>query len=286
MSAPHSTESSTLNRPGGWLDYSVAGAGDPVIFIHGFGLDAGMWDAQWPAFTERHRSIRYDLRGYGRSSMPDGAYSHVDDLLALMDALDARPAHLVGLSMGGRFALRVAKAVPDAVRSLTLVDTALDGHLWSGDWLRRWRGMSEAAKRGDVPGAKQLWLEHPLFEPALRHPAIATALETMVQQYSGWHWQHKDLDQVPVPPSAEVLATIATPTLVIVGQHDLPDFQAIAQRVAVEMPHATLRSIARAGHMANMEAPQAFNEWVLQHLQRHSALAPLNAQTDTRAPVR
>ena len=269
MSVPNSDESSTLELPGGWLNYSVAGEGDPVIFIHGFGLDAKMWDAQWPAFTARHRAIRYDLRGYGRSSMPDGAYSHVDDLLALMDLLNARPAHLVALSMGGRFALRAAEARPEAVRSLTLVDTALDGHRWSEDWLRRWRGMSDAAKSGDLAGAKLLWLDHPLFAPARRQPATAAALQTMVAQYSGWHWRQKDLDQAPAQPSSEILAAIATPTLVIIGEHDLPDFHDIARRLGAEMPQATLRTIAQAGHMANMEAPQVVNELVLQHLRRH-----------------
>ena len=70
---------------------------------------------------------------------PTAPYSHVDDLLALIDFLGARPVHLVGLSLGGRVALRVAAQQPEAVRSLTLADPAMDGHAWSGDWLQRWR---------------------------------------------------------------------------------------------------------------------------------------------------
>ncbi len=99
---------------GGRLEYAVAGDGEPVVFLHGFGLDSEMWEPQWDAFSERHRVIRYDLRGYGRSSLPNGPYSHVDDLLGLIDFLRARPAHLVGLSMGGRIALRVALQAPEA----------------------------------------------------------------------------------------------------------------------------------------------------------------------------
>src|SRR5258708_30615710 len=92
-----------LDRPdGGWLQYAVLGSGDPVVFIHGFGLDFGMWDPQWPSFSVRYRAIRYDLRGYGGSSLPGGPSSHVDDLLALIAHLDARPAHLVRLSLVGR----------------------------------------------------------------------------------------------------------------------------------------------------------------------------------------
>lgn len=84
----NSNELRRLDHADGVLQYAVAGDGEPVIFIHGFGLDSEMWAPQWPVFAERYRTIRYDLRGYGRSSLPEGAYSHVD-LLALIDFLGA-----------------------------------------------------------------------------------------------------------------------------------------------------------------------------------------------------
>jgi 3-oxoadipate enol-lactonase len=264
---PH--EMRSFEHGDGSLRYAVAGNGDPVLFIHGFGLDSDMWAPQWPAFAKNYRAIRCDLRGYGRSSLPAGPYSHVDDLLALMDFLESRPAHLVGLSMGGRYALRLAQAAPKAVRSLTLADTALDGHVWSDEWLRRWRLMSEAAKAGDMAGARQHWLSHSLFSPAHEQGPVAAALAAMVERYSGWHWRQRDPDAGPSPPIAEVLATIAVPTLMIVGERDLPDFQNIAQRVAKALPQAQLRTIAGAGHMSNMEAPEEFNRLVLEHLARH-----------------
>ena len=258
-----------LERGDGALQYAIAGDGDPVVFIHGFGLDSEMWAPQWPVFAERYRTIRYDLRGYGRSSLPQGPYSHVEDLLALIDFLGCGPAHLVGLSMGGRYALRVAHAAPAAVRSLTLADTALDGHVWSADWLRRWRQMSDAANAGDIAAARQHWLRHALFEPALEDPKTAAALETMVARYSGWHWRERDPDLAPAIPIADVLPGIAIPTLVMVGERDIPDFQTIARRVAKDMPNAELRTIPGAGHMSNLEAPQEFNRLVLEHLRRH-----------------
>jgi pimeloyl-ACP methyl ester carboxylesterase len=258
-----------FERPNGWLRYEVAGDGDPVVFLHGFGLDAAMWDPQWPTFSAAYRTIRYDLRGYGASSAPAGPYSHVDDFLALTEFLRARPAHLVGLSMGGRYALRVAVQNPEAVRSLTLADTALDGHTWSPEWLQRWQEIARAARRDDILGARQLWLKHPLFEPARRQQAVAEALETMIARYSGWHWREKDPDVTPVPPTAEVLARISVPTLMIVGELDLPDFRNIARRIAAGMPHVTLRAMPNAGHMANLEAPDEFNDLVLEHLRRN-----------------
>jgi 3-oxoadipate enol-lactonase len=257
-----------FERPAGWLQYEVAGDGDPVVFLHGFGLDAAMWDPQWSTFSASHRAIRYDLRGYGASSAPAGPYSHVDDFLALTEFLRARPAHLVGLSMGGRYALRVAVQNPEAVRSLTLADTALDGHAWSQEWLQHWQRITQAARRDDIFGARQLWLKHPLFEPARHQPAVAAALETMVARYSGWHWRERDPDVTPAPPTAEVLARISVPTLMIVGEFDLPDFRNIARRIAAGMPLVTLRTLPKSGHMANLESPREFNDLVLEHLRR------------------
>lgn len=250
---------------GGRLRYFIAGKGDSLVLLHGFGLDSSMWDPQWPIFTRHYRSIRYDLRGYGASSVPAGRYSHVDDFLALTDFLKAQPAHLVGLSLGGRLALRIAAQAPQIVRSLTLVDAALDGHAWSEDWSERWQAMVTAGKT-EVIQAKSLWLQHDLFEPARTRPAVAEALEAMVRRYSGWHFHNDDPGVGPSTPVAEILSTIRVPTLVIVGSLDLPDFQAIALRLADEMPRASLKIIPNVGHMPNLEDSHQFNQLVLAHL--------------------
>jgi 3-oxoadipate enol-lactonase len=269
MIQPDSSDSLLLTRAdGGCLQYATAGDGAPVVFVHGFGLDSSMWDPQWAAFATRHRVIRYDMRGYGGSSVPEGAYSHTEDLLALIDFLGAHPAHLVGLSLGGRVALRVAAQHPEVVRSLTLADPALDGHIWTEDWLQRWRSMTAAAKLGDLSGAKKLWREHILFAPANAQPRVADSLREMIDRYSGWHLRYPDPGTAPQTTIAQMLPSISIPTLVMVGELDLPDFQAIARRLGKELPQAELQTIAGSGHMSNMEAPQIFNDLVLGFLQR------------------
>src|ERR1700674_3686887 len=113
----------------GDLFFESVGEGEAVVFLHGFGLDSRMWDPQFDALQSTYRVIRYDLRGFGRSSLPpQTAYAQEDDLNALLSSLDAAPAHVVGLSMGGNMALRFAAAYPQSVRSLVLADSALDGH--------------------------------------------------------------------------------------------------------------------------------------------------------------
>ena len=74
----------TLAHNGGDLHWEAAGAGQPVVLVHGFSLDRRMWDDQFAPLAEHFRVVRYDLRGFGKSSVPNGPYSHVDDLAALV----------------------------------------------------------------------------------------------------------------------------------------------------------------------------------------------------------
>ena len=250
----------------GRLHYEMAGSGTPVVLIHGFALDRTLWNPQWPAVMQRGRAIRYDLRGYGESTLPEGPYDHVADLRALLAALDAQPAHLVGLSMGGRVALQLALEAPTAVRSLTLVDSVLDGYRMSDAWSQQWRAVVALGKGGDLPGAKRLWLEHELFALTRSRPGPAEALAAMLARYSGWHWQHADPGGAPARPAIELLSTVAVPTLIVVGEHDLPDFHGIARRLAADIPGSTLRVIVGAGHLPSLEAPREFNDLLLAEL--------------------
>jgi 3-oxoadipate enol-lactonase len=237
------------------------GSGVPVVLLHGFGLDQRMWDDQAVVLAERFFVIRYDLRGYGRSSLPTGEpYAHAEDLFALLSSLNAKPAHVVGLSNGGRHALRFALAYPQALRSLTLVGSALDGHFWSPQWQAMWNLVDGTAKAGDLTGAKRLWLDHPLFGPAREQAGVAARLRDMVQDYSGWHWIHTDPGVAPDPPAINRLDAIHVPTLIVVGDRDLPDIHRIADALRSGISGAELVAMPRVGHMANMEAPAEFND--------------------------
>jgi pimeloyl-ACP methyl ester carboxylesterase len=249
------------------LYYEMAGAGLPVVFVHGFTLDTRMWDAQFDVFAERYQAIRYDVRGFGRSPVGDvTSYSALDDLQALLDHLGIESAALVGLSMGGGIVTSFALAHPKRTRALITVDSNLWGHVWSEGW-----GASFAPQRGilresGVAGVKQFWLAHPLFGPASEKPAVRQQLKQIVDDYSGWHWQNRDPERGLDPPTAQRLAEIQAPTLVVVGERDLPDFQSIADRLAREISNARKVVLPGVGHMANMEDPSGFNEAALEFL--------------------
>jgi 3-oxoadipate enol-lactonase len=243
------------------LYYEAAGAGPALLLLHGFSLDMRMWDDQVAALAPRRRVIRYDMRGFGRSAAPSAEpFSHAADLRALLDFLGVEAAAVAGLSMGGAVALDFALSSPRRASALILIGGQLEGVPWSPELLAPMKAARQAARAGDMDGARALWLAHPFFAPALGLPAAAPRLRQMVAGYSGWHFATRSPEQSSAPPAAERLEQVAAPTLVIAGEADVPEFRAMAEQLARRIPHARLATIAGAGHLAPMEAPGPVNE--------------------------
>ncbi len=252
------------------LHYESIGHGPPIVFLHGFSLDLRMWEPQLAAFAAHHTVIRYDLRGFGKSPLPTEAYSHVDDLIELLDQLRLEQVSLVGLSRAGGVAINFAMAHPQRVDKLVLVDTVLDGHRWSQEQLASDDAVWNSAREEGLEAGKAAWLRHPIFATAMANPSVAAALITMVNDYSGWHFLNRDLAIRVKPPASQRLHEIACPTLVVVGEKDLPDFQQITDTLATTIPIARKVVLANTGHLPNMEVADMFNAEVLEFINRSS----------------
>jgi pimeloyl-ACP methyl ester carboxylesterase len=264
-------ESGLIKADGANLYYEATGTGDVVVLIHGFTLDTRMWDDQFLPFAERFRVIRYDLRGFGRSDPPIGnPYSHARDLQALFDQLDIELAHLVGLSKGGAVALDFALTYPQRCRTLVLIDTVVHGYRWSGAGSDRNALVWQRAREAGIPAAKESWLAHPMFAPAQQQPAVAERLARIVADYSGWHFVNDNPEQGLEPPAAQRLAELNMPILALVGEQDTPDFRQMTELIEREAPLAHRIILPGVGHMANMEAPEAVNELVVQFITKNS----------------
>jgi pimeloyl-ACP methyl ester carboxylesterase len=248
-----------MRVPGGELYYEAQGDGVPVVLVHGLALDARMWDDQVPALEEIARVVRYDVRGFGRSTRDaDTAYSHADDLWSLLDHLKIDKAVLVGLSMGGRIVVEATLAAPERVRALVLLDAVLDGVAWDADSKRGIQAISEGLRFGGLEEAKAAWLRHDFFVPAQRTPDLARRLAEMVGDYSGVNWTSAD-PHTPHPNSIEFLPTIAAPTTVVTAELDVPCFHEMSDVLADRIPGARKLMVPGVGHMINMEAPEAVN---------------------------
>jgi pimeloyl-ACP methyl ester carboxylesterase len=257
------------------LVYELRGQGPTAVLLHGFTLDLRMWDDQLPGLLDRFRVLRYDRRGFGRSDLPEPGlqFSPVEDLCALLAYLGIRKAHLIGLSAGGGLAVRFALEHPELVDRLVLVDSALEGFEWSADYRESYDRIDKVAESQGVGAARALWLSHPLFAPAREHPEIANRLAEMVGDYTGWHWLHDSVSPGLDPPAAKRLGSIQHPTLVMAGARDVPDHLNVTRVLARGIPGAQEIVIPGAGHMLNMEAPDEFNQLVLEFL-RSTPSAP------------
>ena len=243
------------------LYYEVAGGGDAVVLLHSFTLDVRMWDAQYELLARGHRVIRYDARGFGRSALPQAgeAYAHHEDLAALLAHLRVDQPHLVGHGMGGRFALDYAVSYPGRCRSLAVVDTVVGGWPWSRVFLEGYAPVIAAGRRKDVAAAKAAWLAHPVFAPVRERPGAFAQVERMVRDYSGWHFVNVDPARSVTPPTLTQLGAVKAPALVLVGEHDLPDFRQMSERVARDLRARREVVVPGAGHLTPMESPADVN---------------------------
>jgi pimeloyl-ACP methyl ester carboxylesterase len=263
------TRQGTASVNGTHLYFEIAGEGRPLVLIHGNTLDVRMWEDQIEAFAAKYQVIRYDMRGFGRSALPTAeTYAPADDLKALLSFLGVAHAHILGLSRGGVVAIDFALSHPEMTDALIVVDTAWREFPWQA-FGELTTAVRSAATTSSIDAARECWKSGALFAPALEHPRIAARLGQMVADYSGWHWVNQEQLRLLEPPPTEQLHTIGAPTLVIVGERDMPEFHAIADLVHQRVPEASKVVMPGVGHMSNMEDPARFNQVVMDFLTEH-----------------
>ena len=249
------------------LHYETAGAGQPLVLIHGFTLDTRMWDDQFDLFARRYRVIRYDVRGFGRSAVPaDEPYTHHGDLKALLGHLGIAHAHILGHSMGSGIALDFVLAYPALADSLISVGTVVHGLAWLPEFRAHFRSLFEIANTSGVEAAKAEWLHGPVFAAAMAKPDVAPRVARIVNDYSGWRWTHHNSKVDLQPPAGDRLEEVRVPTLIVVGEHDIPNVLRMADALQARASDVRRVTIPGVGHMPNMEEPESFNRAVLDFL--------------------
>jgi 3-oxoadipate enol-lactonase len=263
-------DSAVNGRTSSGLAYEVAGTGEPLVLVHAGVADRRMWDPQWRAFTAEHRTVRYDVRGFGESLPPTGPWSQHADLLGLLDALGIRRAHLVGVSMGAGIVVEAALAQPQLAASLVLA--APGGALYgeaTADLKAVWQDEIEALDRGDLDAAVEAnlraWVDGLGRSPDAVDPAIRRFVGQM--QRDALELPEWDPDGAPEtelePPAHARLAEIACPTLIIVGEADQIATLEAANRLAEDVPGAQYVSWPDAAHVLTLERPREFERLVL-----------------------
>ena len=252
---------------GTMLYYREAGEGDLAVFIHGFPLDHSVWLDQLAGLAHVRHCVAPDLRGYGRSDPivePSLSMEVIaDDIAALVEALGAESADIVGLSMGGYAALALYELRPAMVRSLTLVDTRATPDSAEARAARDTLA-DQLIEQGRAPFAGQM-IPTLLGRSAgrtvrsrVRSMIEGARYETMVASLEGMKER---------PDRTVLLPQIAVPTLVVVGEDDALTPPAQARNMANAIPGARTAVIPGAGHLSPMERPDEVNSALIELLE-------------------
>jgi pimeloyl-ACP methyl ester carboxylesterase len=264
MTAPASLHHVTVGDTS--LAVHAAGAGLPLLLLHGFPLDHAMWSAQEP-LAEHVRLIVPDQRGFGAStgSTPASIEQLADDAAGLLAALRCGPAVVCGLSMGGYVAQHLAVRHPDRVRGLVLVDTKLESDT-----------PEARAARADL-AAKTGRLGQRIVADAMVPRLLATSAEARdsADRATIEAALHAAILRQPVmtiqaalaalgsrPDMTAAMRDVRVPTLLVVGAEDAITPPACMATALEVMPHARLLVVPQAGHMTPLEAPDVFNRAV------------------------
>lgn len=257
----------TLN--GARIHYERTGDGMPLLFLHAGVADRRMWDPQVPEFAKHFDVLRPDMRGFGKSELPPRPWSARADLLALMDELKLKPAHLVGCSMGGSLALDFALDHAERISKLVLVAAGVSGQEPDMKFASLWADVEAADKAGDHVALNEaeahLWLDGPYREKG----HVRQELRELFLDMNGANMDNDwaNAPNAPLePPAIDRLSEVTARTLVVIGDKDLEPIRYTADLLASSIKDARKVVIHDAAHLPSLERPEEFNRVVLDFL--------------------
>ena len=254
---------------GARIHYEREGEDPPIVFLHAGVADLRMWEPQVEAFAKHFDVIRLDQRGFGESELPPKPWSPVADLLSLIDQLSLEPAHVVGCSMGGALAIDFALENPERISKLVLVGSAIGGFTFRPEHAHVFAEASAARKAGDLEALNQAMLHLFLDGPGRPRGYVAEPLRKLFLDMNG-HALRADFDKAPTkdpdPLAVRRLHEIDAPTLVVVGDQDVPTVLEAADLLMNSIPDVRKAVIDDAAHLPNLEHPDEFNRVVVDFL--------------------
>jgi 3-oxoadipate enol-lactonase len=248
----------TVTVNGAEIYYEDVGQGFPLLFLHGLTFDTRMWTDQVAALSEKYRCVSLDFRGHGHSATTGTEYSleqFAEDAYGLLKELGIEQAHVAGLSMGGMVAMRLALAHPEVVRSLMLLDTS--AHAQDPERASQYQTMAQIIKEQGSEAVVQGVIPI-FFSPAFiqGQPQKLEAFREQFRKIDGEGNYRATLAVTRRRDIREDIKGIGVPTLVIVGEEDLPTPVDEAESIHRQIAGSRLEKIAGAGHMTPLEQPE------------------------------
>jgi 3-oxoadipate enol-lactonase len=244
------------------LAYDDHGVGLPVIFLHAFPLNRRMWEGELMALLGegRYRLVALDWRGFGESEITNGISSmelFAGDVAGLMDALGIQNAILCGLSMGGYAAFAFLRKYPQRVAGLILADTRPGADTPEAQANRE--NVAQIAETQSTGAIADLQVPRLISEyTRTHHPEVEARVRQLIDEATPQGIAAASRGMAQRADSTELLGDITCPTLVIVGEQDALIPPAVTQDYASRIPGAQFAVIPQAGHLSNLEQPEAF----------------------------
>jgi 3-oxoadipate enol-lactonase len=256
-----STNSGYLNVKDGKLYYEYQGNGDEtIVFIHDGLVHGVVWDNQFSYFAKNYKVVRYDRRGYGRSPKPTTTYSNIEDLYQVFKFLKIDKAILIGMSAGGGLAIDFTLKYPQKVSSLIVIGAVVSGFGYSDHMLTR-GGRLEASDYADPDKLLHYFTKEDPYEIAPQNTEVKENLWKLMQAYpQNIDFSKNRLAEPPGRLAIGVLDEIQVPTLIVIGEFDIPDVFVHAGAIESGIPYAQKVIIKNAGHLVPLEQPKIFNE--------------------------
>jgi len=251
---------------GGKLYYEMAGKGSAIVLLHDGMVPCSIWDEQFQWLAKNYRVVRYDRRAYGKSTDPKAPYSHIDDLNQVFIQLKIDKAIIFGMSSGGGLAIDFTLKYPEKVRGLVLVGAVVGGYGYSAHMATRGGHMIPVSERSDQQKVVRYFIwddPYEIYQDNVR------AKERV------WEWM-KDYPKedrgggIPLKPAERravgFLSEISVPTLIMVGEFDIPDVHAHSGVIHAGIEGSSKRIIPSSGHLVPIEQPKLFNDAVYDYL--------------------
>ena len=246
---------------GGKIYYEECGSGPRnVVLIHDGIAHSAVWDDVWPAFCKKFHAIRYDRRGYGRSPASTTWYTETEDLAALLHHLKVFRVVLVGSSHGGELSIDFTLQHPELVEQLVLVGAVVSGFPYTDHFVNRGMKDSEPFSKGNVSAGLSNWAKDKYLLAPGHEAAQKRLLELLTANPQDM--THEDYAR-PTQPALPRLREIRVPTLILVGDADIPDVHAHAGAIEAGIPGSRRVIIPDTGHLMYLEKPEEFTRAVV-----------------------
>ena len=252
------------------LYFEITGAGSPVLLLHAGIADHRMWDAQCAELAKQFRLIVPDLRGYGLSNTENLPFRHSEDVHALIQHLELDTVSVAGCSIGGRVALDLAITHPEDVGALILVAPGLRGYDYKDEeTLAKDAILEELIASDKREEAADMLVDIWVVGLHRSRAAVSSGIRSLVR---GMILDNFDAvadrfqETTAEHDMISRLSDIDKPTLIIVGNRDLPDMQAISKLIVEKIPGAKRLVIPGTAHFPNLEKASLFNRAVAQFL--------------------